>query len=347
MNTKQRINAVRRRRLLIRRIMIVAVALALVSGIILLTVAIAGSAKKPEPATEPPTSEATEPQTAPSENTVDSKYYFDPDSFSEWEKIDLLKYSGQVLPKVFPNPGYIYDSFATDIVKLGSNDKKVIVIDAGHQTQEDIVRADVWMSPYLDPADEDSWVRKHYMKVGATGVSTKKAEAQTTHALALKLKKELESAGFTVYLSHPDIDSMLSAAERAAVANRNNADLMISLHCNFDSEYRSTRGVEVYYPEVYEGYPDKTLSYLSERAAKVFLDEYTAVTGLKKRSVGGWTLTSMFNFCKSPIILVELGYTSNPDEDEALNSEDFQQLMAEGLTRSTCKYFALLKNYGK
>lgn len=332
----------RKTKLLLRRITVIAVAILIILALILLIKLFSDITSKPQPPTDTP-SESASPSEVPT-NEINNKYYFDPDSFSESERIDPAKYSLEILPEVYSNPGYDYDTFAQDTVTLGSNEKKVIVIDAGHQYQTTIIKADVWMSPYLDPAKSSSWTYNHLMQTGATGVSTKIPEYRTSHTLAAKLKAELESLGYTVYLSHPDINALISAAERSAVANRNNADIMISLHCNFDSEYSTTRGVEVYYPAVYDGYPSKRLSYLSENLANVLLDEYTNATGFKPRFTKSWTDTSLFAFCKCPIVLFELGYSSTPAEDILMNDDDFQQTMVEGLTRGICKYFALIKN---
>ena len=40
-----------------------------------------------------------------------------------------------------------------------------------------------------------------------------------------------------------------------------------------------------------------------------------------------------------PCILVEMGYMSNPDEDEKLNDPDYQSLLVEGMVEGLCAYF--------
>lgn len=65
-------------------------------------------------------------------------------------------------------------------------------------------------------------------------------------AVALNLKTMLEeSLGAEVFLTRTD-DSFVSLEERTAIANRNKADLFISIHAN-SSRIRSTSGVETYY----------------------------------------------------------------------------------------------------
>jgi N-acetylmuramoyl-L-alanine amidase len=38
-----------------------------------------------------------------------------------------------------------------------------------------------------------------------------------------------------------------------------------------------------------------------------------------------------FNWSKVPVILVEMGFLSNPTEDKLLSSEDYESKLAEGL----------------
>lgn len=274
--------------------------------------------------------------------TFDLSSLIDPVTLNPNEAIDLNYMADEVLPKVYNSTKFIYKTFASDNPVLGSNTTtKVIVIDAGHQT--DTRKSDVWLSPYLDPALSSSWVYNSLLKIGTTGTVTKIPEYQTTHEIALLLKKALEKLGYTVILSHPDVDEQLSGPERAAVANRNNADLMISIHCNSYESDKTQSGALALVPECFNGYPSKRLEYLSESAATVILDEYTTATGFKNRGLDPIIKSSMFAFCKVPIVLLELGYSSCPSDDKNMNNDDFREKIVDGIVNGINKYFSLIE----
>jgi len=266
----------------------------------------------------------------------------DPATLNPNDKIDLDYKIDQILPKVYYTSDTPYTTFATDNPDLGSNvDTKVIVIDAGHQ--EGTRTSDVWLSPYIDPAKNSSWVHNSLLTIGATGVSTKIPEYKTTHEIAEKMKAELEDLGYTVYLSHPDIKEKLSGSQRASVANRNNADLMISLHCNSYDDDKSQSGALALVPKIWEGYPSERLSYLSKKAATVLLEEYNKATGLKNRGIDPITKSSMFSFCKVPIVLFELGFSTCPSDDKNMNDPVFQDKIVDGMIAGINKYFSLIE----
>ncbi len=233
----------------------------------------------------------------------------------------------------------VYTTFATDNPDYTDLTVKTIVIDPGHQSYTGAKKSDVWLSPYLDPAKSSSWVYNHYQKLGAEGVSTGKAEYTITHTIAKKLKTELEARGYTVILTKSDENVSMLGAERAAVANRNDADLMISLHCDGYDGDSSVSGTLALAPAIWDGYPDKNLSYLSEKAAILLLDSYSQATGLNNRGYQKITSSSIFSFCKVPVVLLEMGYLTNPAEDRLLNSTDFQQKMVEGIANGIDRYF--------
>ena len=266
----------------------------------------------------------------------------DPSTLNPNDKIDLYYMEDQVLPKVYYTNNTPYTTFSEDNPILGSNkDTRVIVIDAGHQTETR--KSDVWLSPYLDPAKDSSWVKNSLLTIGTEGSKTKRPEYETTHEIAEKLKKALEDLGYTVYLSHPDIEEQLSGSQRAMVANKNNADLMISLHCNSYEEDPRQSGAMALIPKIWEGYPSERLAYLSKHAATVILEEYSQATQLKNRGLDPIPKTSMFSFYKVPIILLEMGFSSCPSDDNAMNDPEFQGKMVSGIVAGINKYFSLIE----
>src|SRR3712207_4958848 len=70
-------------------------------------------------------------------------------------------------------------------------------------------------------------------------------ETEVAWRVALKLKDELERAGYAVVLTKSAEDELVRNRDRALVANRARAALMVRLHCDASV----ARGFAVYYPD--------------------------------------------------------------------------------------------------
>ena len=44
-----------------------------------------------------------------------------------------------------------------------------------------------------------------------------------------------------------------------------------------------------------------------------------------------------FNWSKVPVVLIEMGFLSNPEEDNLLNSDSYQEKLAQGLYKGILK----------
>ncbi len=257
--------------------------------------------------------------------------------------IDYYHAADQVLPEPYPSDNYeFYKNWELDEPLMTLENGKTIVIDAGHQVGSRM--SSVWLSPYVDPARTDSkkhWIMQSLLEIGTKGTTTGVMEYVVTHQVAEKLKVALEAEGYEVILSHPDVNAQISGAERAAVANKNDADLMISLHIDAYKD-ATARGCTAYYAGLWDGYVSERLSYLSEEFAKLLADEYSQATGFPSRGAKSMIEASMFAFCKVPIVLFEMGYMSYPKEDTLMCDDSFQNTMVQGIVNGINKYFELL-----
>ena len=96
-----------------------------------------------------------------------------------------------------------------------SNGKKV-AIDAGHQARGD---------SSTEPMGPGSSTKKAKVAGGATGVSTKVPEYKLTLSVAKKLKKELTSRGYEVYMVRNSNNVNISNKQRAKLANKSGAEI--------------------------------------------------------------------------------------------------------------------------
>ena len=138
--------------------------------------------------------------------------------------------------------------------------------------------------------------------------------------VAEKLAKELKKRGASVLLTRTD-DTKIPLEERAAMANEKEADLFVSIHCNYCEDDSSVQGLECYYREG------------SDEAQKLAENVVTAVEDSSMISCRG-TRTADFSVLRNTsmtAVLVEIGYLSNSSERQNLGSKDYQQELIDRL----------------
>lgn len=153
------------------------------------------------------------------------------------------------------------------------------------------------------------------------GTSAGKAlEKDINLAVVEKLAEELEKAGAAVLLTRED-DTKVELEARAEYANKNEAELFISIHCNFCEDDAGVKGLECYYRESSE-----EGEALADSIVQVM--EGTDQIGCRGTRTGDFRV---LNKTKMPAVLVEIGYLSNQGECAKLTDETYQKLMAEKL----------------
>lgn len=209
---------------------------------------------------------------------------------------------------------------------------------------------------------------------GASG--TKSKEKNITLAIALKLGKYIEK-------NLPDVkviytrktDKFIELHERSETANRNNADLFISIHVNASTKKTITGTstfimglnradkqldvvkrensvilIEDNYQTKYEGFdpnsPESDIifslyqnAYLEKsiRLAELVQEEFKDKAKRSDRDVRQAGLVVLWN-CSMPSILVETGFITNPTEENFLNTENGQAIIASAIYRAVKKY---------
>ena len=203
-----------------------------------------------------------------------------------------------------------------DGVKIG--------IDPGHQAHSNSAQ---------EPVSPGSKETKAKVSSGTQGVKTRVPEYEVNLQVALLLKDALEAQGATVYMTRDTNDVDISNVERAEMMNELGVDVVLRLHCN-GSTNQSTSGIGLYVKSSGEGAEE------SYAISEVLIAAMGEATGANTESVHVRDTYSGLNWSTVPSILVEMGYMSNPDEDEKLCSPEYQSELVHGMVDGLIAYFA-------
>jgi N-acetylmuramoyl-L-alanine amidase len=183
------------------------------------------------------------------------------------------------------------------------------------------------------------------------------SEAHVDWAVASKLRALLEEKGYEVVLTKEAEDELVRNKDRALVANRARAALMIRLHCDASQE----RGYAVYYPdrqgrasdgttgpsaEVIEGSrraAEALHSALAEGLAGALNDngvrtDYQTKVGHEQ---GGALTGSIFS--DVPVVTIEMVVLSSPQDADFIKTEAGQQRMAEAIADGVTRFVGPVK----
>lgn len=206
-----------------------------------------------------------------------------------------------------------------DSNKTQEDKKKIVVLDPGHGNKSNLEKEPIY------PGAKELKIKDGG---GAEGINSKTPEYVIAMKITDKLKELLEDSGYNVIMTKTTPDQNPGNVERAEVGNENNADLVIRVHADsFDNS--SVSGASMLVPSSI-GYATD-ISEISKKYGQVVLQSLIDEAGMKNRGVVERNDITGFNWSKVPVILVETGFLSNPQEDELLNSEEYQNKIAKGL----------------
>ncbi len=187
--------------------------------------------------------------------------------------------------------------------------------------------------------------------------------------VALKVAKILMDYGYRVILTR-ESDIYVPLSNRARIANKNSADIFVSIHCNFD-ERKTARGLETYFLSESKTTEERAVALLENSAIKYDLgnlsmkDELGVIVGdliqaffleqsyklasyLHQRALD-LNLTQdrglkqanfyVLRWVSAPSVLIELGFLSNPEEAKILVSEEYQMKLAKAIALGIRDYF--------
>ena len=206
----------------------------------------------------------------------------------------------------------------------------IVAIDAGHQR---------YGNSDTEPIGPGSSTVKAKVSDGATGTSSGVPEYQLNLIVAKRLKRELKIRGYRVYMIRKTNDVDISNVERAQAANESGADICVRLHAD-GIEDSSVTGASALYPSPDNPYIPE-LSKKCEKLSNAILDAYCSRTGIRNRGLSLRDDLTGTNWSKIPVTLLEMGFLSNPSEDEMMNDPGFQKTMVKGIADGIDRFFGI------
>lgn len=205
---------------------------------------------------------------------------------------------------------------------------KIVALDAGHQAKANLEK---------EPVGPGSETMKAKVEAGSVGIVTGLSEDKLTLSVAQKVEARLEAEGYQVVMIRESSDVNISNAERAKLANESGADIFVKLHANsLDTPgVYGTLSMCQTAQNPYNGSQHAASYDLSRRLT----DAICEATGFKNRGVQETDTMTGINWCQIPVSLVEMGFMSNPEEDQKLAQEEYQELIAGGIVSGINSYF--------
>ncbi len=199
-------------------------------------------------------------------------------------------------------------------------------------------------------------------------ISNEMQEKDIVLSVAKKLAKSLTEKGYKTYLTR-DRDVFLTLEQRTKIADKKDAKIFISLHCNAapnDNQAKNLHGVETFFLQktrdarsqnvaarenasVLQGADSKSRQVIIDSVLsgpKIILSNKLAIDIQRNlisktdshnggvRSAPFWILVG----ASRPSVLVELGYITNANEREKLLNNSYQDKLADGITEGISRY---------
>lgn len=217
---------------------------------------------------------------------------------------------------------------ASTKVKVTVKGKKIIAIDPGHQSKGNSA---------TEATGPGSTTKKAKVASGTSGVSTKVPEYKLTLEVSLKLKEALLDRGYEVVMTREKNEVNISNKERAILANESGADICIRIHAD-GATSQSASGASALYPSTKNPYVSG-LSKSSKKLASSVITKFCDKTGAKNRGTVARDDLTGTNWSTIPVIVLEMGFMSNPSEDKKMQKDSYQAMMVEGICNGIDDYY--------
>ena len=153
-------------------------------------------------------------------------------------------------------------------------------------------------------------------------------EKDVALAISSKLDEKLTEKGYNTIMTR-DTDVFVDLYERADIANRNNADLFISIHCNYNDN-KDISGIQVLYCPASA---PKGAGRNSYEFAKAMKEELIKDLGAVDKGVIERPNLVVTRETKMDAILIETGFLSNAEDEKLLTDEEYQYKMVDAIIK--------------
>lgn len=209
-------------------------------------------------------------------------------------------------------------SFTSNITWLNSPNDIINSITQIHKIKDNLV--------VIDPGhggDDPGAVYPHD-KTNPKNVEVKEKDFNLD--ISLKLAEMLKGSGIRVEMTRKD-DSNLKIEDRGEQANRLNAALFVSVHCN-SYKVSTNNGTTIYFNPAIDA---AAYGITGQRAAQLLQKELVTELGTMDLGVKEVTPKMKYSSTKMPIVLAEVAYISNDSDRQNLSNEQFRMKAAQGL----------------
>ena len=177
------------------------------------------------------------------------------------------------------------------------------------------------------------------------GASSKNGvtEASINLKIVLKAKRILEKAGYNVILTRTDENGIYDLnsktirqkkvsdiKQRVKIGNESSANIFISIHLNKISQ-EEYWGWQAFYKKNNE--ESKKLAECIQEGLNESITKENKRTPLKIDNI------YIVDHVNIPISIVECGFLSNKEEEQLLQTEEYQEKLAKGICLGIQKYF--------
>ena len=256
---------------------------------------------------------------------------------ADWSRLD---YNGQTcyvsndlisteMPEEAVN-GELLENGTGDAGVAEQTSGKIVVIDPGHQGHGDSGQ---------EPIGPGASETKPRVSSGTSGSVSGLDEYELNLIVSLQLRDELQSRGYTVYMTRETHDVSMSNKERADYAASVGGDVFVRIHAN-GSEDSSVSGALTMAPSDGNPFLSSDLITQSQALSQCVIDSYVAATGFNNQGVYMTDDMSGINWCSMPVTIVEMGYMSSPSDDAAMADPSMQVNMVDGIANGIDQYFA-------
>lgn len=152
-------------------------------------------------------------------------------------------------------------------------------------------------------------------------------ESKINLSVAKKVEQILISEGIKVFMTR-NTDDYVGLYERAHIANMIKASLFVSIHSNAFANTSYKGIMTLVYPST-----DQSTNITGKSFGKIIQNNLIRITGANDRGVIDRPNLVVLNSTKMPAALIECGFMTNPDELAALQTDEYQNILAQGIAR--------------